>query len=137
MRRCSNTFSPPSSFGLTATPERMDGGDVTRWFGGRIAVELRVWEAIDRGYLAPFQYFGVSDTEDLSNLTWRRGGYDVAQLDNLFTGNDIRAHRVVQAIEHWHASPNTMRALGFCVSIAHAEFMAARFSKFNSGSLSH
>jgi superfamily II DNA or RNA helicase/HKD family nuclease len=124
-------LQPAELVGLTATPERMDGGDVTRWFGGRIAVELRVWEAIDRGYLAPFQYFGVSDTEDLSNLTWRRGGYDVAQLDNLFTGNDIRARRVVEAIEHWHASPNTMRALGFCVSIAHAEFMAAQFSKFD------
>ena len=121
-------LQPGELVGLTATPERMDGGDVTRWFGGRIAVELRVWEAIDRGYLAPFQYFGVLDTEDLSSLTWRRGGYDVAQLDNLFTGNDIRARRVVQAIEDWHASPNTMRALGFCVSIAHAEFMAARFS---------
>ena len=121
-------LQPVELVGLTATPERMDGGDVTRWFGGRIAVELRVWEAIDRGYLAPFQYFGVSDTEDLSNLTWRRGGYDVAQLDNLFTGNDIRARRVVQAIGDWHASPNTMRALGFCVSIAHAEFMAAQFT---------
>ena len=60
-------LQPVELLGLTATPERMDGGDVTRWFGGRIAVELRVWEAIDRGYLAPFQYFGVSDTEDLSN----------------------------------------------------------------------
>ena len=28
-----------------------------------IAVELRLWEAIDRAYLAPFQYFGVTDTE--------------------------------------------------------------------------
>lgn len=89
-------LQPAELVGLTATPERMDGGDVTRWFGGRIAVELRVWEAIDRGYLAPFQYFGVSDTENLSILSWRRGGYDVAQLDNLFTGNNIRARRVVR-----------------------------------------
>ena len=126
---------PAELIGLTATPERMDGGDVTRWFGGRIAVELRVWEAIDRGYLAPFQYFGVSDTEDLSSLTWRRGGYDVSQLDNLFTGNNIRARRVVQAVEDWHASPNTMRALGFCVSIAHAEFMAAQFSELGLDSI--
>jgi superfamily II DNA or RNA helicase/HKD family nuclease len=128
-------LQPAELVGLTATPERMDGGDVTRWFGGRIAVELRVWEAIDRGYLAPFQYFGVSDTEDLSNLTWRRGGYDVAQLDNLFTGNDIRARRVVQAIGDWHASPSTMRALGFCVSIAHAEFMATQFTKLGLNSV--
>ena len=62
-------LKPAELLGLTATPERMDGGDVTRWFGGRIAVELRVWEAIDRGYLAPFQYFGVADTVDLSIVT--------------------------------------------------------------------
>ena len=128
-------LQPAELLGLTATPERMDGGDVTRWFGGRIAVELRVWEAIDRGYLSPFQYFGVADTEDLSTLTWRRGGYDVAQLDNLFTGNYIRARRVVQAIEEWHASPNTMRGLGFCVSIAHAQFMATQFSELGLDSI--
>ncbi len=124
-------LQPVELVGLTATPERMDGGDVTRWFGGRIAVELRLWEAIDRAYLAPFQYFGVADTEDLSSLAWRRGGYDVSQLDNLFTGNDVRARRVVQAIQDWHSSPNTMRALGFCVSVAHAEFMASQFRKFD------
>ena len=124
-------LQPVELVGLTATPERMDGGDVTRWFGGRIAVELRLWEAIDRAYLAPFQYFGVADTEDLSSLAWRRGGYDVSQLDNLFTGNDVRARRVVQAIQDWHSSPNTMRALGFCVSVAHAEFMAGQFCKFD------
>ena len=52
--------------GLTATPERMDGEDVTAWFGGRIAVELRLWDAIDHGFLAPFQYFGVADNDDLA-----------------------------------------------------------------------
>jgi superfamily II DNA or RNA helicase/HKD family nuclease len=122
-------LQPVELLGLTATPERMDGGDVTRWFGGRVAVELRVWEAIDRGYLAPFQYFGISDTVDFSSVTWRRGRYDSAELDNLVTGNEIRARRVAEAVAHWHASPQTMRALGFCVSVAHARYMAAEFSK--------
>ena len=123
-------LDPIELLGLTATPERMDGGDVTRWFGGRIAVELRLWEAIDRGYLAPFQYFGISDTVDFSMLTWRRGRYDTAELDNLVTGNAIRARRTAEAVAHWHASPQTMRALGFCVSVAHAEYMAGQFSKY-------
>ena len=46
----------------------MDGADVTEWFGGRIAVELRLWEAIDQGFLVPFQYFGVADGTDLATL---------------------------------------------------------------------
>ena len=128
-------LEPVELLGLTATPERMDGKDVTAYFDGRIAVELRVWEAIDRGYLAPFQYFGVSDPTDLSQVTWRRGGYDISELDDLLTGNDVRVKRVIAAIERWHASPERMRALGFCVSVAHAEFMARRFSEFGLESL--
>ena len=58
-------LNPVELLGLTATPERLDGQDVTSWFGGRIAVELRLWEAIDQGFLVPFQYFGVADGTDL------------------------------------------------------------------------
>ena len=122
-------LDPLELLGLTATPERMDGGDVTAWFGGRIAHELRVWDAIDRGYLAPFQYFGVADTEDLRELAWKRGGYEPAALSNLFTGNDARVLRVLQSLERYHASPATMRGLGFCVSVAHANYMAQQFTK--------
>ena len=126
---------PRELLGLTATPERMDGKDVTHWFGGRIAVELRVWDAIDRGYLAPFQYFGISDPTDFSQLTWRRGGYDLSELDGLLTGNDIRVQRAIAALQAWHAAPERMRALGFCVSVAHAEYMALRFTELGFASV--
>ncbi len=56
--RLLNHLQPKELLGLTATPERMDGMDVTEWFDHRIAVELRLWEAIDQGFLVPFQYFG-------------------------------------------------------------------------------
>ena len=78
-------LQPVELLGLTATPERMDGDDITRWFGHRTAVELRLWEAIDDGYLAPFQYFGVRDDVDLSTLEWRRGGYRTDDLDRIFS----------------------------------------------------
>lgn len=129
-------LEPTELLGLTATPERMDGKDVTAWFDRRIAVELRVWEAIDRGYLAPFQYFGVADSVDFSNLTWRRGGYDQRELEDLVTGDDVRVKRTVRAIEQLHAAPERMRALGFCVSVAHAEFMATRFTELGLASVS-
>ena len=58
-------LEPKELLGLTATPERLDGKDVTEWFDQRIAVELRLWEAIDQGFLVPFQYFGVADGTDL------------------------------------------------------------------------
>ncbi len=122
-------LEPTELLGLTATPERMDGADVTEWFGGRIAYELRLWEAIDQGFLAPFQYFGVADDVDLSQLEWRRGGYVTGGLDNLLTGNDMRVAKLIAAIERIVDFPERMKALGFCVSVEHARYMAERFTR--------
>jgi hypothetical protein len=118
---------PRVLLGLTATPERADGRDVRRWFDGRTAVELRLWEALERQLLAPFQYFGIHDDVDLSALRWRRGqGYDKAQLGNLYTGHDARARLILQAVRD-KVDLNRMRAIGFCVSVGHAQFMADWF----------
>jgi superfamily II DNA or RNA helicase/HKD family nuclease len=120
---------PRVLLGLTATPERADGRDVQRWFDGRTAVELRLWEALERQLLAPFQYFGLHDDVDLSALRWRRGqGYDQAQLGNLYTGHDARARLILQAVRD-KADVQRMRAIGFCVSIGHAQFMADWFAR--------
>jgi len=121
-------LTPLELVGLTATPERLDGQDITAWFGGRIAVELRLWEAIDQGYLVPFQYFGVADDVDLSRLAWKRGGYATEELSNLYTGNELRVGKLLQEIERVVADPGRMRALGFCVSVKHARYMADRFT---------
>lgn len=127
-RRLLERLEPAELLGLTATPERMDAQDVTEYFGGRIAVELRLWEAIDEGFLVPFQYFGVADGTDLSALRWRRGGYALEDLDRLVTGDHARVAKLLEAIRRVVAEPGAMRALGFCVSVAHAEFMARVFT---------
>jgi superfamily II DNA or RNA helicase/HKD family nuclease len=119
---------PTELLGLTATPERMDGEDITRWFGHRTAVELRLWEAIDDGYLAPFQYFGVHDDIDLSTLEWRRGGYRTEDLERIFTGDDARVMRLLRALDRILLDTSQMRALGFCVSVDHAKYMARAFT---------
>ncbi|MEW2474029.1 DUF3427 domain-containing protein [Micromonospora gifhornensis] len=120
---------PRVLLGLTATPDRSDGGDVRGWFDGRAAVELHLWEALERQLLAPFQYFGLHDDVDLSQLHWKRGqGYDPAELDGVYTGNHARARMVLRAARDT-VDVDRMRALGFCVSIGHAEFMADWFSK--------
>ncbi len=118
---------PKQLLGLTATPERADGQDVTRWFDHRVAAELRLWDAIDRALLVPFQYFGVADDVDLSRITWKRG-YDPVQLESVLSGDDARARLILRAVRDHVANPRRMRALGFCVSVAHARFMAERFT---------
>ena len=128
MTGCFNHLKPQELLGLTATPERMDGRDVTEWFDKRIAVELRLWEAIDQGFLVPFQYFGVADGTDLRELTWRRGGYAPEELSNLLSNDDRRVGKLLEAIKRIVLDPSAMRALGFCVSKEHAHYMARKFS---------
>lgn len=128
-RRLLEHLRPKALVGLTATPERTDGADVREWFDGRTAVELRLWEALEQGLLAPFQYFGLHDDVALEQVRWKRGrGYDIAELTNVYTGDDHRVRLILQAVHDKVENPGTMRALGFCVSIQHAEFMAQRFS---------
>ncbi|MCO5973349.1 DUF3427 domain-containing protein [Actinoallomurus soli] len=124
-------LKPKVLLGLTATPERTDGADILHWFdGGKPTVELRLWEALERELLVPFHYFGIHDATDLSQITWRRGtGYDIAELTNLYTGHEARVSMVIKALTDKLANVSAMRAVGFCVSIAHAEFMAARFNR--------
>jgi superfamily II DNA or RNA helicase/HKD family nuclease len=128
-RRILTHLVPQELVGLTGTPERADGENVLEYFDGRIAAELRLWEALEREILCPFQYFGVHDDVNLSRVHWKRGGYDPAELDNLYTGNDGRVRLILGAIERMVNNPHRMRALGFCVSVAHARFMAAKFQQ--------
>lgn len=130
-RRLLEHFEPDELLGLTATPERTDGRDreiLDTFFAGRFAAELRLWDAIDEGMLCPFQYFGIHDDVDLSALKWSRGRYDADALGNLYTGNDARVAKVLRSVHAIVTDPLAMRALGFCVSVAHAEYMAEKFN---------
>jgi superfamily II DNA or RNA helicase/HKD family nuclease len=121
---------PRILLGLTATPERSDERSLLPDFDGHIAAELRLWHALERQLLVPFEYFGLADNTDLRQVRWsRQSGYDLADLENLYTGNHVRADLVIAALRQRLADPRHMRALGFCVSVAHAEFMAEHFSK--------
>lgn len=122
-------FRPSILLGLTATPERADGRSIMHWFDDHVAAELRLWDAIDRGLLVPFQYFGIHDDMDLSHVRWTRGCYDEGELTRLYTANDFRARSIVQALGKRVSDIGHMRALGFCVGVAHAEFMAEHFCR--------
>ena len=115
--------------GLTATPERLDGEDVTSWFDHRIAVELRLWEAIDQGFLVPFQYFGVADGTDLCQLVGGAADMSARSSSNLSPTTTLRVAKLLEAIRADVLDPGTMRALGFCVSKEHARYMARKFTQ--------
>lgn len=116
-------FEPSILLGLTATPERHDGGDILSDFGGVIAAEIRLPEAINRRHLCPFQYFGIDDDTDLRSIPWSRGRYDLAQLTNLYTHNQARFDKIFLSLQEIITDLSTMKALAFCVSREHANYM--------------
>jgi superfamily II DNA or RNA helicase len=131
-QRLLHHFQPKILLGLTATPERMDGKSILDYFGGRIAAEIRLPEAIDRKLLCPFQYFGVTDTVDLHDLRWTRGSYEISQLENVYVLDrkiaEKRADHIILSLEKYVTDMEAVKGLGFCVSIAHAKFMAEYFN---------
>jgi superfamily II DNA or RNA helicase len=126
-RKLLDHFTPEILLGLTATPERHDGGDILADFCGVIAAEIRLPEAINQRHLCPFQYFAVDDDTDLRKISWSSGRYDVTQLSNLYTHNSSRVHKIVQEMQRVITDINRMRALAFCVSRDHANYMVQQF----------
>ena len=55
--------------------------------------------------------------------------YDEAQLADVYTGNDARARIVLTQCATRSPTSARMRALGFCVSVAHAEYMTQVFNE--------
>lgn len=127
-------FNPRILLGLTATPERMDGASVAADFGNRFAAEIRLPEALEEKLLCPFHYFGVADPVSLaSDQFWRSGKYDISALENVYTGAHALALQrldvVVSSLLRFEPDLERVRGIGFCVSIRHAEFMAAKFNE--------
>jgi superfamily II DNA or RNA helicase len=123
-----NRFKPKILLGLTATPERMDGEDILKDFSDTIAAEIRLPEALNRKLLCPFQYFGITDSIDLSNAEWKNGRYLPSELTRIYTQNDKRVGEIISNLNKYLKEINDVRALCFCVTQEHAQFMAEKFS---------
>jgi superfamily II DNA or RNA helicase/HKD family nuclease len=130
--RFARSVRPKLLLGLTATPERTDGQPIARYFDSRPdgspAVEMRLWHALDLQLLAPFEYYAVDDATDFSGIPWDRPGEREA-IDVLVTGNDIRARLAINEWRRLASDARLSRALVFCVSVAHAEFMTDRLNQ--------
>ena len=120
-------FTPKVLLGLTATPERMDGADILKDFSNKIAAEIRLPEALNKKILSPFQYFGITDSIDLSNVKWQNGRYLPSELTSLYTESDRRVREIISNLQKYINDINDVRAIGFCVTIEHAKFMADKF----------
>jgi len=125
-------FKPRILLGLTATPERMDGTSILPDFDYRFAAEIRLPEALEEKLLCPFHYFGIADSVDVSEERfWKNGKYDVDELTKVYTGDHFRAQErldlILDSIRRYQPNTSSTRAVGFCASVDHARFMAAKF----------
>ena len=127
-RKIIDYFKPKVLLGLTATPERMDGVDITKDFEGTISAEIRLDDALNKGLLAPFHYYGVSDSVDYTDVKWERGHYDVGELSRIYTANDARTAVIFKSLEKYLTDVRDVRALCFCVDQDHAKYMQAKFT---------
>ena len=127
-RKIINYFKPKILLGLTATPERMDGKDITEDFDGTISAEIRLDDALNKGLLAPFYYYGITDSVDYSEVAWDKGHYVASELSRIYTYNDTRTAVILHSLEHYLTNIRDVRALCFCVDQQHAKYMAAKFT---------
>lgn len=122
-------YQPEILLGLTATPDRMDGKDILKYFDGRIASKMLLGEAIDRNLLCTFQYYGVTDGVNYSKMRWTHGHYELSELEQAYiTSDHIRASLILSNVRKYVADISDVKGLGFCVSVKHAEYMAKYFS---------
>ncbi len=118
-RRIIGHFQPGFLLGLTATPDRSDGGDLLGLCEENLVYECDLWSGIDRGLLSPFHYFGVPDPVEYAQIPWRSGRFDEAALTQA-VATEARAENALEQL----AKRGGKKTIGFCVSRRHADFMA-------------
>ena len=123
-QRIVNYFNPQFLLGLTATPERLDGRNIYEICDYNVPYEISLKEAINKGMLVPFHYYGIFDETDYSKLHIVRGRYDEKELNETYIGN---VHRY-ELIYKYYCKYGSRKALGFCCSKEHAREMAKEFS---------
>ena len=116
-------FKPQFLLGLTATPERMDGRNIYEICDYNVPYEISLKDAINKGMLVPFHYYGIYDDTDYSGLHLIRGRYDEKELNETYIGNVYRHDLIYK----YYCKYGSKKALGFCCSRAHAEEMAKEF----------
>ena len=124
-QRIVNYFKPQFMLGLTATPERMDGKSIYEICDYNVPYEITLKEAINKGALVPFHYYGIYDETDYSTLKLVKGRYKENDLNDKYIGNVKRYDLIYKYYKKYHSK----RALGFCSSRMHAEEMAKEFCR--------
>lgn len=119
-----NYFRPKFLLGLTATPERLDNKDVFALCDYNVVYEARLRDAINKGWLVPFRYYGIYDEINYDNVEYKNGRYNENQLEEA-----LMIHKRANLILEHYKKYKSKRTLGFCTSKKHTEYMAKYFNE--------
>ncbi|CAM9920646.1 unnamed protein product, partial [Chrysoparadoxa australica] len=117
-------FRPGFMLGMTATPDRLDRKDIFELFDYNKAYEIAVSEVIERGLLVPYSYYGLTDDIDYTKIRYQNNKYRVEDLERHLIIPERNEAILAQYLEKGTGD----KAIGFCVSIKHAERMAEFFT---------
>ena len=116
-------FKPHFMLGMTATPDRMDRKDIFELFDYNKVYEVSIHEVIEQGFLVPYTYSGLTDDIDYSRIRYNNNRYRVSDLERLL----IIPERNAAILEAYLEKGKGDKAIGYCVSITHANRMAKYF----------
>jgi superfamily II DNA or RNA helicase len=115
-------FSGAYHIGLTATPCRLDGTGLDKWFSKMVSGPSVQW-LIDNGFLSKYKIFAPGKI-DTSSVHSRMGDYITSELLAIVDRPTITG----DAIKHYKKLCPGKRAIVFCVSIEHSKHVVEQFN---------
>lgn len=114
----------PDAFhiGLTATPERLDGTGLGRWFQAMVQGPS-VASLIEQGFLSSYRLFAPGGIST-AGLHTRMGDFAKGELAAAADRPTITG----DAVRHYQRLAPGRRAVAFCVSVEHSQHVAASFN---------
>jgi superfamily II DNA or RNA helicase len=107
--------------GLTATPARLDGKGLRKYFN-EIVPGPSVSTLIRDGFLSPYRAFAPT-APSMAGVHTIAGDYNRGELADVMDTDQI----VGDLVRHYRERANGMRAVYYCVSIRHSEQVASMF----------
>lgn len=110
--------------GVTATPDRLDGSDISTVFGQPV-FSAGIIDMVEKGYLCDLRAIAVKTTTSLDDLHTQAGDFKANELEEVIDTPE-RNRRIVHAyLEHARGR----QALCFAVTVAHAQHLAEAFEE--------
>lgn len=121
--RLYRSFPDAYHIGLTATPQRLDGTGLNKWFEKMIKGPSVRW-LIDNGFLCNYTLYAPSGV-NLDGVHTRMGDYVQSEIEDIVDRPTVTG----DAIKHYLKFCNGKRAVAFCVSVKHSKHVVEQFNK--------